>query len=125
MDRSANAVFEPDLHVYLISDCYVGLDQEVEVARGAGAVGAEDAGDTGDTDDEQGFWLSPEQVAARLAARATERATEDTDSDEDFWEMPAATAPAGERYSAVMAAKMPVEEDPFFWENEREYLDAK
>ena len=121
VDRSANAVFEPDLHVYLISDCYVGLDQEVEVARGAGAVGAEDAGDTGDTDDEQGFWLSPEQVAARLAARATE----DTDSDEDFWEMPAAAAPAGERYSAVMAAKMPVEEDPFFWENEREYLDAK
>ena len=122
VDRSANAVFDPDLFVYLISDCYVGLDQEVEVSRGgAGAVGAEDAGDAGDTDDERGFWLSPEQVAARLAARATE----DTDSDEDFWEMPAAAAPAGERYSAVMAAKMPVEEDPFFWENEREYLDAK
>jgi len=53
------------------------------------------------------------------------RAAEDTDSDEDFWEMPDAAAPAGERYSAVMATKMPVEEDPFFWENEREYLDAK
>ena len=118
VDRSANAVFEPDLHVYLISDCYVGLDQEVEVARGVGAGVAEDAEEE---DDERGFWLSPEQVAARLVARAAE----DTDSDEDFWEMPDAAAPAGERYSAVMATKMPVEEDPFFWENEREYLDAK
>ena len=118
VDRSANAVFDQDLYVYLISDCYVGLDQEVEVARGVGAGVAEDAEEE---DDERGFWLSPEQVAARLAARAAE----DTDSDEDFWEMPDAAAPAGERYSAVMATKMPVEEDPFFWENEREYLDAK
>jgi hypothetical protein len=39
--------------------------------------------------------------------------------------MPAAAAPEGERYSAVMAAEMPVEEDPFFWENERQYLDGK
>jgi hypothetical protein len=74
------------------------------------------------TDETEGFWLSAEEVAARLSKRAAEK---DSDSDEDFWEMPATAAPEGERYSAVMAAEMPVEEDPFFWENERQYLDAK
>jgi activating signal cointegrator complex subunit 3 len=122
VDRSANATFEPDLFVYLISDCYVGLDQEIEVSIPGSDRGTVAALGNDQTDETEGFWLSAEEVAARLSKRAAEK---DSDSDEDFWEMPAAAAPEGERYSVVMAAEMPVEEDPFFWENERQYLDAK
>ena len=122
VDASANAAFEPDLFVYLISDCYVGLDQEIEVSIPGSDRGTVAALGNDQTEETEGFWLSAEEVAARLSKRAAEK---DSDSDEDFWEMPAAAAPEGERYSAVMAAEMPVEEDPFFWENERQYLDGK
>ncbi len=113
---------ELDLVVHLVSDCYVGMDQDLGVSEGLPA--SIDAEEDGDSSDDDGFWLPAAAVAERMKAAsetarrlASESESEsESEDDEAFWEDETPT-------EEVAAAA--VDQDAFFWEGEGAYLAAR
>ena len=112
---------ELDLVVHLVSDCYVGMDQDLGVSEGLPA--SIDAEEDGDSSDDDGFWLPAAAVTERMKAAsetarrlASESESEsESEDDEAFWEDETPT-------EEVAAAA--VDQDAFFWEGEGAYLAA-